>query len=151
MDAALCKIFPRPSRSQILRAYPKQLIKANGHARCFLLFDAFEIFAQQSSNPNIASITYSNYKGHCTIKSFGAVDTIGYPHAKTIFDGRTGRHADGSMTHETQILKQVSFSHTCKTDKGFLINNKAATEGIVINRPKKRLRHQMQQSDVDTS
>ena len=81
----------------------------------------------------------------------GVVDTIGCPHAKTVPDDETGIRSDGSMTHETQILKQVPFSHTCKTDKGFLIDNEAAAEGVVINRPQNRLRRQVRQSDVDTS
>jgi len=55
------------------------------------------------------------------------------------------------MTHKSKILKQVPFSHTCKTDKDFLIDNEGTTEGVIINRPQKRLCHQVQQSDVDTS
>jgi hypothetical protein len=141
MDAALCNMFPRLTHSQMLRAYPTRLIEANGNARCFLLLDAFEIFAQQSSNLKVASTTYSDYKGHCTIKCLDAVDTIRCPHAKTVPYVGTSRHADGNMTHETQILKQVPFSHTCKTDKGFLIDNEAMAEGITINHPQKRLRH----------
>ena len=80
-----------------------------------------------------------------------AVDTIGCPHAKTVPDGGMDIHADSSMTHDTQILKQVPFSHTCKTNKDFLIDKEAATEEVIIDCRQKRLRHQVQQSDVDAS
>lgn len=41
MDDALQEMFPRPTRSQMLRVYPSRFIEADGHARCFLLLDAF--------------------------------------------------------------------------------------------------------------
>ena len=125
----------------MLRAYPKRFIEADGDAKCFLLLDAFKIFAQQSSNPNVASTTYSDYKGHCTIKFLCGVDNIGCPHAKTVPDGGMGRHADGSMTKESGILKETPFSHSCKTDKGFIIDNDAAAEGVIIDRPQKQMKH----------
>ena len=64
LDDALKEMFPRPTGSQLLRAYPHRFVEADGHARCLLLLDAFEIFVQSSSNYNVASSTYSDYKGH---------------------------------------------------------------------------------------
>ena len=68
LDSSLQEAFPDPTRSQMLRAYPRRFIEADGHARCFLLLDATEVFAQKSSNNNVASSTHSDYKMHCTIK-----------------------------------------------------------------------------------
>ena len=39
----------------------------------------FEVFTQQSSNVNVASLTYSDYKKHCTVKFLGGFDPIGCP------------------------------------------------------------------------
>ena len=52
----------RPSQNYVLQNYPAQLIEADGHARCLLLLDAFEVFTQQSSNKNAASSMHSDYK-----------------------------------------------------------------------------------------
>mmetsp|Transcript_41361 Transcript_41361/g.86823 ORF Transcript_41361/g.86823 Transcript_41361/m.86823 type:complete len:197 (+) Transcript_41361:1400-1990(+) len=55
------------------------------------------------------------------------------------------------MTVDTKILRQVPFGHTTKVDKGFIVDNEAATEGVVVDRPQKKMRKQVQQSTVDTS
>jgi len=74
LDTALYQMFPRPSRTQMLKAFPVHVIEKDGHARAFLLLDGFEIFTQQSSNVNVASWTHSDYKKHCTVKLLGGVD-----------------------------------------------------------------------------
>jgi len=66
LDDALKSWFPRPTHSQLLRAYPSRFIEAHDNARCFMLLDAFEIFTQESSNVNVSSSTHSDYKGHTT-------------------------------------------------------------------------------------
>jgi len=151
LDDALTSWFPRPTRSQLLRAYPSRFIEADGHARCSLLLNAFEIFTQSSSNYNVASSTHSEYKKHCTVKFLGGTDPIGCPWAGTVPDGNPGRASDVIMTVDTKILRQVPFGHTTKVDKGFIVDNEAATEGVVVDRPQKKMRKQVQQSTVDTS
>ena len=148
---ALTEMFPRPTRSQLLRAYPTRFLEADGHARCSLLLDAFEVFTQSSSNPNVASSTYSDYKKHNTVKFLGGCDPIGCPYEKAVSDGWPGRASDAFMTGNTKILRQVHFGNTAKVDKRFLVNNIAAGEGVDIDRPDKRKRKQVQQSSVDTS
>jgi hypothetical protein len=151
LDDALQEWFPQPTRRQMLMNYPTRFIEADGHARCYLLLDAFEIFAQSSSNYNVASSTYSDYKGHPTIKWLGATDPIGCPWNMTVPDGNPGRISDVVVTEDTKILQQVPFGHTCKVDKGFIVDNEAALEGVVMDRPQKRLKKQVQQSSADTS
>ena len=151
MDAALKEMFPMPTRSQMLRAFPSRFIEADGHARNYLLLDAFEVFTQQSSNVNVASSTHSDYKGHCTVKFLGAVDPIGCPWAGTVPDGNPGRLSDVLATMDSKILRQVPFGGTAKADKAFIVDNEAAKEGVVIDRPQKRLKKQIQQTSVDTS
>jgi hypothetical protein len=135
----------------MLRAYPTRFIEADGHARCWLLLDAFEIFVQSSANYNVSSSTHSDYKKHCTLKMLGATDSIGCSWAAIVPDGNPGKASDIHMTEDTDILRQVPFGHTAKVDKGFLVDNLAAAEGMHIDRPQKRLRNQIQQTDVDTA
>lgn len=151
LDDGLVELFPRPTRSQILRAYPVRFLEADGHAKCTLLLDAFEVFCQDSSNPNVSSSTHSDYKKHCTIKFLGGCCPIGCPWGDTVPDGNPGRASDVAMTEDTQILRQVPFGNTCKVDKGFICENQAIGEGVYIDRPQKRLKKQTQQSAVDTA
>ena len=102
VDEALQEMFPRPSRSQMLSAYPSRFIQADEHAQCFLLLDAFEIFTQASSNYNVASSTYSDYKKHCTSKFLGGCDPIGCPFDNTVPDANPGRASDVFMIDDTK-------------------------------------------------
>jgi regulator of replication initiation timing len=64
----LAQFFPVPTRSQMLRAYPKSVIKKFGHAHIFMLLDATEIFAEVASMKSVNAILYSAYKHHSTLK-----------------------------------------------------------------------------------
>lgn len=151
LDDALCEMFPRPTRKQMLMAYPIRFIEQDGDARTFMLLDATEIFVQGSSNPNVSSSTHSDYKKHCTCKILAGTDPIGCPWGEIVPDGNPGRVSDVMMTEETHILRQAPFGSTVKVDKGFIVEHQAAAEGVVMDRPMKRLRKQIQQSSVDTA
>jgi len=73
---SLVEMFPRPTRNEMLRAYPSRFYESNGDAKIEVLLDAFEVFTQSSSNKNVAASTHSDYKKHCTAKFLGACDTI---------------------------------------------------------------------------
>ena len=66
-------------------------------------------------------------------------------------DPNPGKASDNFMTDETKILQQVPFGGTAKVDRGFLVDNEAAFEGVILDRPQKRLKKQIQQSSVDTA
>ena len=151
MDDALQELFPQPSRSQMLQAYPDRFVEADGHCRTGLLLDAFEVFVQQSSLPGVGSSTHSDYKKHCTAKFAGGVDVIGCPWNKTVPDGFPGAISDKILTIDTKILREVPFGGVAKVDKGFIVNNEGAEEGVVIDRPQKRMKLQVQQSAEDTA
>ena len=68
----------------------------------------------------------------------------------TVPDDNPGRINNVMATADTKILRQIPFGHTCKVDKGFIIDNEAAEEGVILDRPQKRLRKQIQQSSIDT-
>ena len=68
LDDALQEMCPRPTCSQMLQAYPSRFIETDGHARCYLLLEAFEVFTQSLYSYNVASSTHSDYKKHCIVK-----------------------------------------------------------------------------------
>jgi hypothetical protein len=128
----LCAMFQRPTRSQMYSAYPQRIIEADGHARCFGCCDGTEIFCQQSANNNVASATHSDYKGHNTIKFLVFCDPIGCIWDGCVPDGNPGKISDVVATEDTLILRECCpFGSTVKTDKGFLVDNQAAREGVV--------------------
>ena len=151
LDSSLQEWFPCPTRSQLLRNYPARFIEVHNHAKSALLLDAFEVFCMESSNYDVASSTFSNYKEHTTIKFLGGCCPIGCPWAGTVPDGFPGRCSDVVATLESGILKQVPFGWFSTCDKGFIVDNLAADEGNYIDRPQKRLKKQVQQSAADTA
>ena len=151
IDDALQEMFPRPTRSQMLQAYPDRFYEADGHCRTGLLLDAFELFVQQASLPGVGSSTHSDYKKHCTAKFAGGVDVIGCPWDKTVPDGYPGAISDKILTIDTKILREVPFGGVAKVDKGFIVNNEGAEEGVDIDRPQVRMKNQVQQSAEDTA
>jgi hypothetical protein len=150
LDALLCAMHPRPTRSQMYQAYPQRIIEADGHARCFGCCDGTEIFCQQSANNNVASATHSDYKGHNTIKFLVYCDPIGCIWGDCVPDGNPGKISDVVATEDTEILRKCCpFGSTTKTDKGFLVDNQAAEVGVINDRPTKRQKHQKQQSEAE--
>eukprot|EP00985_Skeletonema_marinoi_P012615 scaffold6122_cov167-Skeletonema_marinoi.AAC.1 len=109
LDKSLQRWFPTPTRSQVLRAYPQPVICCT----------------------NVASTTHSDYKKHCTVKFLAACGIIGEVPAEWVPDGRGGRASDVMMTDHTNILRFVPYGHTCKVDKGFIVNLIAAREGVI--------------------
>ena len=108
--------------------------------------DTFEVFTHSSSNKNVASSTYSNYKKHCTAKFLGACDTIGYTWGALVPDAYPGRISDPVLTELTKIMRQVHYGNRCQVDKGFIVENIAMKEGVDIDRPAKKKKKQKQQS-----
>jgi hypothetical protein len=105
----LTKAFPTPTRSQMLRAYPKSVMKKFGHLHIFMLLDATEIFAQVASMKSVNAILYSAYKHHSTIKWLIGCDPIGTVWDDSISDGYPGAISDPIQTIVTDILAQIPF------------------------------------------
>ena len=147
----LAKFFPVPTRSQMLRAYPKSVIKKFGHAHIFMLLDATEIFAEAASMKSVNAILYSAYKHHSTLKWLVGCDPIGTVWDDSISDGYPGAVSDPIQTTVTKILEQIPFGCAVEVDKGFLIENDCALLGIHCIRPMKMLQLQTQQSKEDVA
>lgn len=147
----LAKFFPVPTRSQMLRAYPKSVIRKFGHAQIFMLLDATEIFADVASMKSVNAILYSAYKHHSTLKWLVGCDPIGTVWDESISDAYPGAISDPIQTIVTKILEQIPFGCAVEVDKGFLIENDCVTLGIHCIRPMKMLQGQIQQSKEDVA
>lgn len=77
---AMERLFPVPTRSQMLRAYPKSVIKKFGHAFIFYLLDATECPAEIASMKTVNAILYSAYKHSSTVKWLVACDPMEFVH-----------------------------------------------------------------------
>ncbi|KAL7537784.1 hypothetical protein ACHAXR_008075 [Thalassiosira sp. AJA248-18] len=141
---------PNP-RSQMLRAYPKSMIRKFGHANIYILLDATECFADVASMKTVNAILYSAYKHKSTLKWLVGCDPIGATWKESITEGYPGSISDPVCTAVTKILDHIPFGCAVEVDKGFLIENECALLGIVSIRPMKMLEKQTQQSETDAS
>eukprot|EP00956_Cyclotella_meneghiniana_P037816 scaffold145202_cov37-Cyclotella_meneghiniana.AAC.1 len=148
---ALKEFFPTPTRSQMLKAYPKSMIRKLGHAKIFQLLDATEWFAEIASMKTVNSILYSTYKHNSTLKFLAGCDPIGIPWADSISEGYPGAVSDPVITTQTDILSRVPYGCAVQVDKGFLIDNECAEKGLICIRPQKMLTGQQQQSANETA
>ena len=73
----LAKFFPAPTRSQMLRAYSKNMIKKFGCALIYMLLDATNIGVETMSMKTSNTVVYSAYKHGSTMKQLAACDPIG--------------------------------------------------------------------------
>ena len=145
----LGKMFPVPTRSQMLRAYPKSVLKKFGHAKIFMLLDATEVYADVASMKTVNSILYSAYKHHSTLKGLAGCDPIGIVWDESISALYPGSISDVVFTSVSKVLDQIPFGCAVEVDKGFLIENDCALIGVVCIRPMKLMKGQTQQSKED--
>jgi hypothetical protein len=143
------KFFPVPTRSQLLRSYPKSMIKFFCLANIFELLDATELGAEVGSMKTVNAILYSTYKHESTMKWLAACDPIGYMADDMIGAGHGVLISNPVVTAVSVVLKYVPFGMAVEVDKGFLIENECALLGINCIRPMKLVDKQTQQSSVD--
>jgi len=153
LNDALKTMFPTPTRSQLLRAYPLRFIRAFGDARAFLLLDATELRAQDADQNLAHGVLHSDYKGTTTLKSLAGCGPIGETFDESVPEHGVigGGGGDTAATEATGILECVPFGMAVEVDKGFLIDNICALLGIGIHRPPKKMKGQTQQSAEDTA
>ena len=148
---SLGALFPVPTRSQMLQAYPLSVIKAFGHAKIYMMLDATEITAQVASMKTVNSILYSAYKHNSTLKWLVGCDPIGTVWNESITDANGGAISDPIQTTVTRILEDIPCGCAVEVDKGFMIDNDCALLGILCVRPQKFIKHQQQQSKEDVA
>ena len=145
----LVKFFLMPTRSQMLRAYPKSVVKLFGHANIYALLEATELGAQTASMKTVNTIFYSAYKHGSTMKWLAVCCPIGSMADGMISTGHGELISNPIATTVLTILKSLPFGMAVEIDKDVLIENMRAMLGIVCIRPMKMINKQMQQSSPD--
>ncbi|KAL7549609.1 hypothetical protein ACHAWF_013483 [Thalassiosira exigua] len=120
---SLDRLFPTPTRSQMLRAYPKSIIKKFGHANIFLLLDATEIYTDVASMKTVNAILYSAYKHNSTLKWLAACCPIGSFSKDSIGQAHGGSISDPFATRVSSILESIPYG--CWKSK---LNNQRRTQ-----------------------
>ena len=153
LDSFFSRVFPVPSKLQMLRAYPTRVLASFGHARIFMHLDATEVRAEVPSIKAAHSAMHSAYKGCSTIKFLAACDTIGVVWHKSVSGGFPGAISDPVQTTVTGIImeKNIPRGLAVCVDKGFLIENECAKHGVSCIRPTKKRKGQKQQSEKETN
>ena len=105
----LGKFFPMPSRSQMLRVYPKSVLKKFGHANIFALLDATEIGVDVASMKTVNAIMYSPYKHGSTCMWLAACCPIGAVANLMIGIGHGGSISDLVATAVAAIFGELAF------------------------------------------
>ena len=147
----LAKFFSLPTRSQILRAYPKSVIRKFRRADICMLLDATEIRAEVASMKTVNAVLYSPYKHSSTIKWLAGCCPIGAVSHDMIGAGHGGYISDPIDTAVLKTLKCVPFGMAVNVAKGFLIENECALLGVGCVRPVKLLDGQAQQLAEDAA
>ncbi|KAL7529985.1 hypothetical protein ACHAWF_003195 [Thalassiosira exigua] len=134
---SLDRFFPAPSRSQMLHAYPKSVIKKFGHANIFQMLDATEIYPEVASMKTVNTTLYYAYKHHWTLKWLACCCPIGSFHKDSIDVGHGGSISNLFATRVSKILESIPFGMAVEVGKGFLMKNQCALLGIICIRPMK--------------
>lgn len=148
---SLNALFPTPTRSQMLSAYPVSVLRKFGHAKLFMLLDATECSADIASLKRVNAILYSVYKHSSTLKWLVGCDPIGTTWSDAISNAYPGAISDPVVTAVSEIIKIVQYGTAVEVDKGFLIDNDCAEEGVICIRPMKFMKGQQQQSKEDVA
>ena len=147
---SLATMFPPPTRSQLLRAYPLRMLTTFGHALIMLLLDATEVYTQDPEPLDVHAALRSDYKDRETEKILCGCDPIGCSWDEAISDGFPGAITDATEAEISAILNTVPFGMAVETDKGILVDIDCWLRGIWLVRPQKKLKLQTQQSVHDT-
>lgn len=148
----LAKFFPVPTRSQMLRAYPKVWLRSlvTRTSSCFLM----RLRSLPRLRPWSQSMQYYTLHTNITLRSSGLSDVIPCHRDSVgrLYQWRISWSSQWSFqTTVTKILEQIPFGCAVEVDKGFLIENDCALLGIHCIRPMKMLQGQTQQSKEDVA
>jgi hypothetical protein len=134
LDEAFKHTFPNPTKSDILRSFPEQVLFTLGHARVVM----------------VNAAVWSDYHNFTGIKFLAACTLLGVVPHSWIPDGQPASVSDINMTKVTNIIpKNLKFGDAVLLDKGFLIENLCAAYGVQVIRPVKSKKGKYQFSAVD--
>ncbi|KAE8745576.1 hypothetical protein FOCC_FOCC007005 [Frankliniella occidentalis] len=115
-----------------------------------VIVDCFEIFCEKSSNLMAKSQTWSNYKGHETVKYLIAVTPQGF--ICFVSQSYGGRSSDKFITEDSGFLRFLTPGDTVMADRGFLVEDSISLHKATLVMPGfLRGLSQLSPDDVDTT
>ena len=152
LDRTMAKVFPNPTKSQILRCYPNNLLAKFGHAKIVSLMDCTD---QAMETPNFRgahSALWSTYHHQPGAKFLVACTPLGTVPASWIPDAYPSSISDPKIVAATKLIETTHrFGDMTEVDKGFLIENHCIRFGVLVMRPSTMRNHQAQQSMADSA
>ena len=152
LDRCMQKLFPNPTKSQILRIYPHNLVAKFGHAKVTSLMDATDQLAETPNFRKALSALYSTYHSQPGAKFLVACTPLGVVPWSWIPDGYPSSISDPKIVETTKIIEStLRFGDMTEVDKGFLIENLCIRYGVLVLRPNTMRQGQAQQSAEDSA
>ena len=134
MDNFLSKelrlLFPFPSKQQVLQWLPGCF---NNFSNTHIIVDSYEIECQRPSGLMNSSVTCSQYKSRNTWKILIGCTPAGL--VSFVSEAWGGRISDKQLTKRSSLLDLLEPGDMIMADKGFDIQEMAATRGILVNVP----------------
>ncbi|XP_052695680.1 uncharacterized protein LOC128174084 [Crassostrea angulata] len=115
-----------------------------------IVLDCTEIFVQTPSSLQTQSQTFSNYKGHNTLKSLIGIDKIG----AVVFVSRLwgGSVSDTQITRESGLYDLLEEGDAVMVDKGFIhIMGDLSQRGVKLYCPPFLTKHQFTKKEVEST
>lgn len=123
-------LFPFPSKQQVLQWLPSCF---NNFSNTRIIVDCYEIECQRPSGLMNSSVTYSQYKSRNTWKILIGCTPAGL--VSFVSEAWGGRISDKELTKRSGLLELLEPGDMIMADKGFDIQEMAATRGILVNVP----------------
>ena len=135
LDKSFARIFPVPTKDQILQNYPEHYIETYGHARLSWIADATDQRTERPSYLHANSSMYSVYQGDTGVKTCVCTDIIGYTPNPGVSDSFGSAITDPNIFDKMGFANCMAPGEGIQVDKGFLIENCCAKVGVFVERP----------------
>jgi hypothetical protein len=151
LDAAFARLFPNPTKAELLRCYPTTFVQQFGYADICMLLDGMDLQWQTPSmNKNKTDLwsRYHHQQGSKTLAGCTPIGALPHPWVTEPFPSSI---SDVKMTDRTGVLKSLRMGDASEVDKGFTINNEAAELGQTVTRPTVLQPNERQQQPLDSA
>lgn len=119
-----------PSKDEIKRNLPRSF---NKYPNTRIIIDCTEMFIEKPTSPYAQRATWSEYKGHNTIKALVGITPSGYFSFLSKF--WTGSTSDRKITQESGLVDMLEEGDSVMADRGFNIRDILTKKKVYLNIP----------------